>query len=118
QISTRGKPQCRPKSHYRLASAERQAEMTCPKCQYENTKRFGVYGRKRIQRFRCKSCGTTFSEDRPKPLGNHYVDFNEAIGVLSLLLEGMSKIGRASCRERDDNVVLELWLLMKKYMNI
>src|SRR5437773_10801370 len=43
-----------------------------------------------IQRFRCKSCGATFSEDRPKPLGNHYVDFDEAIQVLSLLLEGMS----------------------------
>ena len=64
--------------------------MTCPKCQDENTKRFGVYGRKRIQRFRCKSCGATFSEDRPKPLDNHYVDLDEAIGVLSLLLEGMS----------------------------
>ncbi len=64
--------------------------MTCTRCQHQNVKRFGVYGRKRIQRFRCKSCDATFSEDRPKPLGNHYIDLDRAVQVISLLVEGMS----------------------------
>jgi transposase-like protein/IS1 family transposase len=64
--------------------------MTCLKCQHSTVKRFGTYGRKRIQRFRCKSCGSTFSEGRPKALGNHYTDLDEAVHVLTLLLEGMS----------------------------
>jgi transposase-like protein/IS1 family transposase len=64
--------------------------MTCPKCNHEKIKRCGVYGKKRIQRFRCKSCAATFSEGRQKPLGNRYVDLAEAVQVLSFLLEGMS----------------------------
>jgi transposase-like protein/IS1 family transposase len=64
--------------------------MTCKKCQHENVKRFGVYGQKRIQRYRCNDCGATFSEPRPKPLGNHIVDFDRAVQVISLLLQGMS----------------------------
>jgi transposase-like protein/IS1 family transposase len=64
--------------------------MTCARCQHTEVKKFGVYGRKKIQRFRCKSCGSTFSFPHPKPLGNRYIDLSEAVHVLSLLLEGMS----------------------------
>lgn len=64
--------------------------MTCAICQHQNVKRFGVYGRKRVQRYRCNSCGATFSEDRPKPLRNHYIDFDKAVQVINLLVEGMS----------------------------
>jgi len=66
------------------------AEMTYRKCQHENVKRFGVYGRKRVQRYRCNDCGAMFSEVVAKPLGNHTVDFDKAVQVISLLLEGMS----------------------------
>ncbi len=64
--------------------------MTCARCQHQNVKRFGRYGRRRVQRYRCKSCGATFSEDRPKPLGNHYIDLDRVVQVISLLVEGMS----------------------------
>lgn len=68
----------------------RGGDMTCIKCQHKNVRRFGVYGKKRIQRYRCNGCGATFSEDRPKPLGNHTIDFEKAIQVISLLVEGVS----------------------------
>ncbi|HUY15007.1 MAG TPA: IS1 family transposase [Terriglobia bacterium] len=64
--------------------------MTCLKCQHSNVRRFGKYGRRHIQRYRCNSCGTTFSEGRANPLGNHYVGLDKATQVLSLLLEGVS----------------------------
>ena len=64
--------------------------MTCARCQHTNVKRFGTYGRRKVQRFRCKSCGSTFSSPHEKPLGNRYIDLEEAAHVLSLLLEGMS----------------------------
>ena len=64
--------------------------MTCARCQHTNIKRFGTYGRRRIQRFRCNSCGATFSPHRPNRFGNHTVSFERVVEVLSLLLEGMS----------------------------
>jgi len=64
--------------------------MTCARCQHTNVKRFGKYGRKKVQRYRCNSCGTTFSVDRPRRFGNHTVDFENVVKVISLLLEGVS----------------------------
>ena len=64
--------------------------MTCPKCEHDQTKRFGTYGTAKIQRYRCKDCGATFSPAQPKPLGNHTTDLDRAIQVFTLLTEGMS----------------------------
>lgn len=63
--------------------------MTCTKCQHQICKRFGYFGKRRIQRWRCNSCKTTFCETNPK-LGTHYTDPETASKVLSLMLEGMS----------------------------
>src|SRR5579872_1739523 len=63
--------------------------MTCTRCQHQTCKRFGTYGKRRIQRWRCNSCKNTFSESAPK-LGTHYTDPETAAKVLSLMLEGMS----------------------------
>jgi transposase-like protein/IS1 family transposase len=62
--------------------------MTCLKCQHQTVKRFGTYGRKKIQRYRCKSCGATFGE--PRPLGDHRLDLAKAAQVVSMLMEGVS----------------------------
>jgi len=35
--------------------------MACLKCQHGTARRFGTYGRLRIQRFRCKTCRATFN---------------------------------------------------------
>src|SRR5260370_29151702 len=64
--------------------------MTCLRCKHHEAKRFGTYGRKRSQRYRCPGCYATFSEPRKRPLGRHYTDSDKAAQIVNLLLEGMS----------------------------
>lgn len=84
--------------------------MTCPCCQHENAKRFGFYGRKRIQRYRCPSCSSTFSPTQEKPLGNHYIELEKAAQVVSLLVEGMSVRAAARITGVNRNTILSLLL--------
>ena len=63
--------------------------MTCRRCQHHSCKRFGYFGKRRIQRWRCTSCNSTFSEEVPK-LGTHYIEPARATQALSMMLEGMS----------------------------
>jgi transposase-like protein/IS1 family transposase len=64
--------------------------MTCLKCKHHEAKRFGFYGRNKIQRYRCPGCKSTFSEPRQKPLGRHYISTEKAAQITTLLMEGMS----------------------------
>jgi transposase-like protein len=64
--------------------------MTCPKCQHQNLKRFGTYGKAKIQRYRCRDCGATASEPQNRPLGRHTTTLDDAVRVFTLLTEGMS----------------------------
>jgi transposase-like protein/IS1 family transposase len=65
--------------------------MTCPKCEHQNIKKFGVYGKARVQRYRCKDCGATFGEEQaPAPLNGHTTDFGRVVHIFTLLTEGMS----------------------------
>lgn len=64
--------------------------MTCQKCQHGSTKRFGTYGKRKTQRYRCLNCAATFSAPRSKPLGSHYTDLVIAARAISFLMEGMS----------------------------
>jgi transposase-like protein/IS1 family transposase len=64
--------------------------MTCIKCQHGTAKRFGTYGPRHIQRYRCNSCRATFTESRPKSLGRHTLDAGKAVQVVTMLCEGMS----------------------------
>ena len=64
--------------------------MTCLRCRHATVKRFGYYGRKRIQRYRCYTCKATFSEPKPKPLGEHRIDLERIAKVISLMMEGVS----------------------------
>ncbi len=66
--------------------------MTCTRCNHTTCKRFGYFGKRRIQRWRCNSCRTTFCEPAPK-LGTHYTDPDTAAKALALMLEGMSVRG-------------------------
>jgi IS1 family transposase len=63
--------------------------MTCLRCQHQTCKRFGYFGKRRIQRWRCQSCNATFGEPTPK-LGTHYTAPETATHALSMMLEGMS----------------------------
>ncbi len=62
--------------------------MTCRRCNHV-VRRFGTYGKRRIQRYRCISCKITFSEPAPK-VGTHYTDPETAAKALAMMLEGMS----------------------------
>lgn len=64
--------------------------MTCTRCKHREAKRFGFYGRRRIQRFRCPACKSTFSAPRQRPLGRHYISTEKAAQIVTLLIEGTS----------------------------
>lgn len=65
--------------------------MTCIKCQHTTVKKFGRYGRHRIQRYRCTSCSTTFSDPKPvSSLGTMRIDEAKAMQAIQCLLEGCS----------------------------
>ena len=51
-------------------------------------KKFGKFGPKRIQRYRCKQCKRTFSEVQNRPLGDMRISMAKAVMALQLLLEG------------------------------
>lgn len=73
--------------------------MTCPKCQHQTIKRFGTYGKSKIQRFRCKDCGATFADPQPlKPLGAHTTSLDDAVKVLTLMTEAEGMSIRAIAR--------------------
>jgi transposase-like protein/IS1 family transposase len=57
-------------------------------CPHADRKKHGK-DRKGNQRFRCKSCGTTFASDETRPLGDLRIDLDNAVMALNLLLEGM-----------------------------
>src|SRR5712672_2940086 len=63
--------------------------MTCHNCS-SICKKFGKFGPKRIQRYRCNQCRKTFSEAQDKPLDDMRVSLDRAEMCLKLMLEGMS----------------------------
>lgn len=65
--------------------------MTCTRCHHRTCKRFGTYGKRKVQRWRCNSCHATFADPTsPKAFGYHHTDPEVAVKALSLMLEGMS----------------------------
>lgn len=65
--------------------------MTCVKCQHETVKKFGTYGKNKIQRYRCTSCSHTFSDPKPaSPLGRMHIDPAKGLQAIKCLLEGCS----------------------------
>ncbi len=88
--------------------------MTCLKCKHHEAKRFGFYGRKRIQRYRCPGCNSTFSEPRRRALPHHYIDTEKAAQIVTLLLEGMSVRAVARVTGVHQGTVLSLLLTVGK----
>lgn len=62
--------------------------MTCKRCQH-TAKKFGRYGKRNIQRYRCTTCKLTFSEYQPK-FWTHHTAPDVAAKALAMMLEGMS----------------------------
>ncbi len=63
--------------------------MIAPSCQHKSFKKFGK-DRHGNQRYRCLLCGCTWTERKPKPLGNMRIDKSQAVLCLRLLMEGNS----------------------------
>jgi transposase-like protein/IS1 family transposase len=70
------------------ATQKGKPKMNCQHCDSE-TKRFGK-DRKGNQRFRCLSCGKTFTAPQDKPLDEMRLPIEKAVMVLRLLVEGNS----------------------------
>lgn len=82
--------------------------MTCRKCQHLSVKKFGTYGPQKIQRYRCKNCGATFSEN--EHIGNHLIDVSKAEHIIALLVEGVSVRAASRLTGADKNTILSLLL--------
>ena len=88
--------------------------MNCPKCQSARTKKFGRYGKRRIQRYRCLDCKATFSERQPKPLGTHTIGVEKATQIISMMVEGVSLRAIARLTDTDLNTIMSLLLTVGK----
>jgi transposase-like protein/IS1 family transposase len=82
--------------------------MTCHNCN-SLCKKFGKH-RNGLQRFRCKQCGRTLTEEHTRPLDEMRIPFDKALMCLSLLLEGNSirSIERITGVHRDTTMALLL----------
>src|ERR1700733_14278572 len=83
--------------------------MTCFKCKHESCKKFGTYGKRKVQRWRCQSCKATFSEPIER-LESHYIDLDTTARVLELMMEGTSV--RAISRLTDLHIATILSLMV------
>jgi transposase-like protein/IS1 family transposase len=83
--------------------------MTCHNCN-SLCKRFGKH-RNGLQRFRCNQCSKTFTEEHERPLDDMRLPLDRAVGILQLLLEGMSvrSVERVTGTHRD--TILSLLVL-------
>ena len=71
--------------------------MVCHNCKTEMVKA-GTYGRKRIQRFKCKQCRRRFAEPRQKPFGADVRLPEEKVRMILLcLVEATACVLRAVC---------------------
>jgi transposase-like protein len=61
--------------------------MVCCNCNLL-CKKFGKFGSKKIQRYRCKKCGRTFSDLQEKPLDEMRIPLEKALQALNLMVEG------------------------------
>lgn len=82
--------------------------MTCIRCKHNTAYKFGTYGKRRVQRYRCHSCKATFADAPAKTLGSHYTDIDRAAKVLSLMLEGMSIRAISRITDMDKNTIMSL----------
>ena len=65
--------------------------MTCLRCQRQTCKRFGYFGKHRIQRWRCNSCKSTFCEPHTKLTRDMMLSKPDAvIRAIQCLVEGCS----------------------------
>jgi transposase-like protein/IS1 family transposase len=86
--------------------------MTCLRCQHQTCKRFGYFGKRRIQRWRCNSCRATFADPQPKSaLGTMRTSPEAAARALQCLLEGCSIRSTERLTGINRNTIMRLLIL-------
>src|SRR5258708_32727911 len=86
--------------------------MTCTKCQHQTCKKFGYFGKRRIQRWRCQSCSVTFCEPQPKsPLGTMRTSTDDAARAIQCLIEGCSIRSTERLTGINRNTIMRLLLV-------
>ncbi len=83
--------------------------MTCTRCKHETCKRFGTYGKRRIQRWRCNSCKITFCQPQAQsPLGTMRTNEDAAARAIQCLIEGCSIRSTERLTGLNRNTILRL----------
>ena len=89
--------------------------MTCTRCQHQTCKRFGTYGKRKVQRWRCNSCKATFAEPQPQsPLGTMRTSKEMAEGALHCLLEGCSTRSTERLTGLNRNTMMRLLIVARE----
>lgn len=63
--------------------------MNCPNCNINSPRPHGVFGRRKVQRFKCRSCSRTFSERSFKTVPESNVNSETLFHVIHCLVEGV-----------------------------
>lgn len=86
--------------------------MTCLKCQHQTCKKFGYFGKRRIQRWRCQSCSSTFCEPHTKLTRDTFLSRPDAAAqALKCLLEGCSIRSTERLTGLNRNTIMRLLLV-------
>src|SRR5579863_4923292 len=86
--------------------------MTCLRCQHQTCKKFGYFGKRRIQRWRCSSCRSTFCEPHTKLTRATMISQPEtAARAIQCLLEGCSIRSTERLTGLNRNTIMSLLLI-------
>src|SRR6266581_7943291 len=83
--------------------------MTCRKCEHGICKRFGFFGKRQIQRWRCNSCNSTFCEPHTKLTRDTMLAKPDAaVRAIQCLVEGCSIRSTERLTGLNRNTILRL----------
>jgi transposase-like protein/IS1 family transposase len=83
--------------------------MTCIRCKHQTCKKFGYFGKRRIQRWRCNSCKTTFCELHERLTRDTMLSQPDAAArAIQCLLEGCSIRSTERLTGLNRNTILRL----------
>ncbi len=89
--------------------------MTCTRCQHQTCKRFGYFGKRRIQRWRCASCKSTFCEPHARLTRDTMLSQPDAaVRAVQCLIEGCSIRSTERLTGLNRNTIMRLLTLAGK----
>lgn len=86
--------------------------MTCTRCQHQTCKKFGYFGKRRIQRWRCTSCKSTFCQPHERLTRDTMLSNPDAATrAIQCLLEGCSIRSTERLTGLNRNTIMRLLVL-------